>query len=273
MARLIWLSFVSLFIISCSPNNITEDASLEKYFKENNVEGTYGMFDNGQGRFTIYNLGRFRDSVYLPASTFKIVNSLIGIETGRVKDDSTVIPWDGVVRQIKNWNQDLPMHKAFEYSAVPWFQELARRIGKDTMQHWLDTLGYGQHDSAYKIMNNLDTFWLDNSLKISADEQLGLVKKLYFDQLPFQKRSQRIVRSMMMRENNANYKLAYKTGWATTDKGHALGWIIGWIEENRHPYFFVLQVESPDRNYDMTHVRLKILKDILAQHGFMQGKK
>jgi beta-lactamase class D len=211
--------------------------------------------------------------LYLPASTFKIVNSLIGIETGRVKDDSTVIAWDGITRQISSWNQDLPMNKAFEYSSVPWYQELARRIGKDTMQHWLDTLGYGSHDSSYKIASNIDTFWLDNTLKVTADEQLGLVKKLYFDQLPFQKRSQRIVRSMMLRENNANYKLSYKTGWATTDKGHALGWILGWIEENKHPYFFVLQVESPDRNYDMTNVRLKILKDILAQYGFMQGRK
>src|SRR5687768_480921 len=129
MTRLIWLLSIPLLIISCSPNNITEDSSLEKYFKKNNVQGTFGMFDNGQGRFTIYNLGRFRDSVYLPASTFKIINSLIGIEIGRVKDDSTVIPWDGVTRQIDNWNQDLTMHKAFEYSAVPWYQELARRIG------------------------------------------------------------------------------------------------------------------------------------------------
>ena len=76
----------------------------------------------------------------------------------------------------------------------------------------------------------------------------------------------------MLREDNANYKLSYKTGWGQTDKGHALGWIIGWIEENRHPYFFVLQVESPDSNYDMNNVRLKMLKDILKQLGFFEGR-
>jgi beta-lactamase class D len=165
------------------------------------------------------------------------------------------------------------MYEAFAVSAVPWYQELARRIGKDTMQHWLDTLGYARSHGKPVIKNNLDTFWLDNSVKVTADEQLGLVKKLYFSQLPFQPRSQRIVKNMMLREDNANYKLSYKTGWGQTDKGHALGWLIGWIEENRHPYFFVLQVESADPNYNMKDVRLQILKQILAKYGFMEGKR
>ena len=261
------------FLCSCSVNNTREDKSLSKYFDENKLQGTFALFDNGTGEFTVYNMERYRDSAYLPASTFKIVNSLIGIETGVVKDSATVIPWDRVVRKIPEWNQDLKMHEAFTYSCVPWFQELARRIGKDTMQHWLDTLGYARLHGRPEIKNNIDTFWLDNSVKVSADEQLGLVKKLYFGQLPFQSRSQRMVKNMMLREDNSNYKLSYKTGWAHTLNGHSLGWIIGWIEENRHPYFFVLQVESADSNYDMTTVRLKMLKDILRHYGFMEGKR
>jgi beta-lactamase class D len=258
---------------ACTVNNTTEDNSLEKYFKQNNVNGTFAMFDNGTGEFTVYNMDRYRDSAYLPASTFKIVNSLIGIEIGRVKDSATVIPWDSVVREIPEWNRDLSMQDAFKYSCVPWYQELARRIGKDTMQHWLDTLGYARSKAKPVITNNLDTFWLDNTVKVTADEQLGLVKKLYFGQLPFQPRSQRMVKNMMLREDNANYKLSYKSGWGTTDKGHALGWLIGWIEENRHPYFFVLQLESPDKDYNMGKVREQILKDILHQYGFMEGKR
>jgi beta-lactamase class D len=259
--------------VSCSPNNTREDSGIAKYFRENNVDGTFAMFDNVSGEFTIYNIPRYRDSAYLPASTFKIVNSLIGIETGRVKDSAEIIQWDGLVRPVKEWNQDLKMHEAFSYSSVPWFQELARRIGKDTMQHWIDTLGYGRSHDTPRIRQNLDTFWLDNTVKVTADEQLGLVKKLYFGQLPFQPRSQRMVKNMMLREDNANYKLSYKTGWGTTDKGTALGWLIGWIEENRHPYFFVLQLESRDPHYDMQEVRLRILKQILKQYGFMEGKR
>lgn len=266
---------ISAAFYSCSLNNAKEDPGLEKYFRENQLEGCFALFDNGTGLFTVYNMGRYRDSAYLPASTFKIVNALIGIETGRVKDSSDIIPWDGIERRIPEWNKDLSMQSAFTVSSVPWFQELARRIGKDTMQHWLDTLGYGQSKGRQKIAiaNNLDTFWLDNSVKVTADEQLGLVKKLYFQQLPFQPRAQRIVSAMMKREDNSNYTLSYKTGWAISDRGHAIGWIVGWIEENRHPYFFVLQAESPDPNYNMSSVRLRILKDILGQYGFMKGAK
>jgi len=270
--RLLWAAFI-LLISACSPNNVTEDKSIKKYFDENKVAGCFGMFDNGQGSFTVYNIGRFRDSAYLPASTFKIVNSLIGIETGKVTDDSMIIAWNRIPTGRVECDRDLSMYSAFRISCPPWYQELARRIGNDTMQSWLDTLGYAQRYGKFTVNNNLDTFWLDNTAKITGDEQLGLIKKLYFDQLPFQKRSQKIVRQMMQMENNSNYSLSYKTGWGTTEKGHALGWIIGWIEENKHPYFFVLQVENPDKNFNIGPIRLKILKDILKQYGFMEGKK
>lgn len=263
---------LAVFLSACSPNNVTSDNSLKKYFDDAKLTGCFGMFDNGQGHFTIYNLKRYRDSAYLPASTFKIVNSLIGIQTGRVKDSSTIIPWDGITRPIKEWNQDLTMMQAFHVSCVPWYQELARRIGKDTMQHWLDTLGYAA-SKGKAVIRQIDTFWLDNSIKITADEELGLVKRLYFEQLPFYTRTQKMVKSMMVQESNSNYILSYKTGWGHRENGNTLGWLVGWIEENRHPYFFVLQVESADRNYDLTTVRLAMVKSILKQYGFMEGRK
>ena len=179
-----------------------------------------------------------------------------------------VIKWDGVKRWNADWNQDLNMYNAFRMSSVPYYQEVARRIGKDTMQLWLDSLRYGTR----KITTAIDSFWLDNSLKITADEELGLVKKLYFDQLPFFKSYQETVKRAMLFEDNANYRLGYKTGWGFTEKGHAIGWIVGWIEENKHPYFFVLNIESPDKDFDMKPVRIKMLKDMLKYLGFFEGK-
>lgn len=255
---------------ACSPNNVKIDDSLGKYFTENKVDGCFALMDNGTGEFTVYNLPRYRDSSYLPASTFKIVNSLIGLQTGRITNDSMVIKWDGVKRQFDSWNKDLTMYDAFRASAVPYYQEVARRIGKDTMQFWLDSLSYGTK----KITTAIDTFWLDNSLKITPDEELGLVKRLYFDQLPFFKTYQEMVKRAMLFENNTNYRLGYKTGWSFWNektKKH-LGWIVGWVEENHHPYFFVLNIESPDPNFDMPAVRIKMLKDILKQQGFFEGR-
>ncbi len=258
---------------SCSTNNVKKDNSLKKYFDENKVDGCFGLFDNGTGKITVYNLSRYRDSSYLPASTFKIVNSLIGLQTGKIVNDSMVIKWDSVNRRAE-WNKDLTMYEAFRVSAVNYYQEVARRIGRDTMQLWLDSLKYGAKTDTdiVVIRSAVDSFWLNNSLKVTPDQELGLVKKLYFDQLPFFKSYQEMVKRAMLFEDNANYRLSYKTGWGFTEKDHAIGWVVGWIEENNHPYFFVLNIESPDRNFDMWQVRMKMLKDILKHLGFLEGK-
>ena len=269
--RILASCLIVFFIAGCSTNNVDVDDSLGKYFKENKAEGCFALLNNNTKRFTVYNLERYRDSAYLPASTFKIVNSLIGLQTGVITNDSMVIKWDSVVRSASAWNKDLSMYEAFRVSAVPYYQEVARRIGKDTMQLWLDSLSYGTK----KITASIDTFWLDNSLKITPDEQLGLVKRLYFDQLPFHKHNQQIVKTAMLMEDKPEYKLSYKTGWGFGDSTHKknIGWMVGWIEENKHPYFFVLNLESEDKDFDMAAIRMKILKDILTQLGFMKGNK
>ena len=274
MKLIVYGLLLGLIFQACSSNNVKKDNSLEKYFSENKVTGCFALMDNGTGTFTVYNLSRYRDSNYLPASTFKIVNSLIGLQTGKISSDSMIIKWDGIKRRVDEWNKDLTMYEAFRVSAVPYYQEVARRIGKDTMQFWLDSLKYGAKSDTQKVVikTRIDSFWLDNSLKITPDQELGLVKRLYFDQLPFFKSYQEVVKRAMLFENNANYRLGYKTGWGFDEKGSNIGWITGWIEENNHPYFFVLNIESPDKNFDMKTVRMKMLKDILQQLGFFNGK-
>lgn len=263
---LISLSALCLFISSCSVNSAKIDNSLKKYFDDNKVEGSFTMFNNATGKVTVYNMALDTMRV-LPASTFKIVNSLIGLETGIITDEKMVIKWDGVKRWNEDWNKDLTMEEAFKVSALPYYQEVARRIGKDTMRLWLDSLHYGNG-----VMGKyVDSFWIDNSLKVSSDEQLGLVKRLYFDQLPFQKRTQQIVRDVMVREDNTKYTLAYKTGWGFDEKKNSIGWIVGWVEENKHPYFFSMLIKTPDQNMDIKTVRLTILKNILKQYGFFEG--
>ncbi|OYY09385.1 MAG: hypothetical protein B7Y66_08690 [Sphingobacteriia bacterium 35-36-14] len=229
-----------------------------KYFDSAGVKGTFALFDNGTGDFTIYNLNRYKDSAYSPASTFKVVHSLIALETGVVSDEKMSIQLDSVVT----------METAFKKSIVPYYQEVARRIGKDTMQFWLDSLQYGNHS----IGKSIDSFWLNNTIKLTPDEQLGIMKRLFFNQLPFQKRTHEIVKRMMLRESNANYQLSYKTGLTYNEKGDQLGWVVGWIEENKHPYFFVLNMEAPS-NISLVDTRISLLKKILSNQGFFEGKR
>ena len=261
------LGFTIIFA-SCTVNNARVDNNLKKYFDSAHVDGCFSLLDNATGQITVYNMQLDTQRI-LPASTFKIVNSLIGLETGKITDEKMVIKWDGVKRWNDAWNKDLTMEEAFKISSVPYYQEVARRIGKDTMKLWIDSLHYGNMN----ISGPLDSFWLDNTLKISPDEQLGLMDKLYFDKLPFNKRSQQIVRDVMLQEDNALYKLSYKTGMGFDEKGNAVGWVVGWIEENRHVYFFVTLVKSSDKNTDMKAVRMNITKKNLSELGFFKGEK
>ena len=262
------VSAIFIFLLSgCSVNKAKIDTSLKKYFDSVHADGCFSMVNNQTGAITVYNM-QLDTQRFLPASTFKIVNTLIGLETGKITDEKMLIKWDGIKRQNEEWNKDLTMAEAFKVSSVPYYQEVAKRIGLDTMKHWVDTLGYGN-----KIVSApVDSVWLNNTLKISPDEQLGLVKKLYFDKLPFQKRTQQIVRDVMLQEDNTQYKLSYKTGWGFDEKKNNIGWIVGWIEENRHVYFYVLLMKSVDNNYDMISARIKILKAILSQYGFLKGE-
>lgn len=262
-----WMLFlVAILANACAPNNVKVQPSWEKYFTQYKVEGCFMLFDNGKGTFGVYNLDRAKER-FLPASTFKIFNSLVGLETGVIKDTSMVIPWDGIVRSREELNHSLSMNQAFRLSSLPYFQEVARRITKPVMQKWLDTVKYGN----MKI-SKIDTFWVDNTLQISPDEELGFVKKLYFDQLPFHKLTMQSVRSVMLMEKTSQYELSYKTGWGIVGKKQ-IGWITGWIEKNGLPTFFVLNIESENPDIDMRTIRINILKSILTDAGYIEDGK
>jgi beta-lactamase class D len=257
-----------LFLTSCSVNKAKIDNSLKKYFEENKVDGCFTLYNNATGDVLVYNM-ELDTTRFLPASTFKIVNSLIGLQTGAIENDTMLIKWDGVKRTNEEWNKDMGMKEAFKVSCVPYYQEVARRIGKDTMQRWIDSIGYGNK----KTTGAIDSFWLNNTLKISPDEQLGLMKRLYFDKLPFRKSVHEMVRNVMLQEQNTAYKLSYKTGWGFLENGNSIGWVTGWVEENNHVYFFVTLIKAPQKEVDMKTIRMNITKGILKQLGFLEGKK
>ncbi len=259
----------SLFFTACSSGNVTVDDSLQRYFDSAGVKGSFSLFDNGQGHFTIYNLPRYRDSLYQPGATFDILLSLIAVQTGVVKDDTAVIAAGITLRQAFQTNPYIKPHTFDLYPQYTWFLPVVHEIGKDTLKKWIDSLQYGNR----YIGADTTAFWHNNYLKINSDEQLGLIKKLYFDQLPFFQRTQEIVRRMMPTENNSSYRLTYKTAQGTKEDGHAIGWVMGWVGENKHPYFFVVNLESADPNKDLGAAGLAIAKGILRQQGFFEGKK
>jgi len=264
---------VLLFLNSCSDVRIKEHAEWKKYFNEYGVEnGCIEIYDNNKEIASFYNKEGCAKQIK-PLSTFKIFNSLVALEMDVASDEQLVIKWDGVKRPFEKWNQNLTMAEAFKYSAVPYFQEIARRIGRNKMQYYLDTVQYGNKT----IGKDIDTFWLDGSLKISADEQVGFVKRLYHGELPaFSERTQRIVRGMMLQEEGKNYRLYYKTGWDYNSLDN-LTWMVGYVEQFvtlqnpktkqindiPHPYFFALNFTTQDTTKDISKIRLQLLKKVM----------
>ena len=177
----------------------------------------------------------------LPASTFKIPNSLIALETGVVADtDKEVFKWDGVKRSIEPWNRDHTLRTAFVASAVPVYQEIARRIGAERMRKYLDLLEYGNRD----IGGGIDQFWLTGNLRIDPMQQVDFVDRLRRGVLPVSKRSQELVRDILVVTKVGDAVIRAKSGLLGAEAGKpSLGWMVGWAEKGSAQTVFALNMD------------------------------
>lgn len=257
----ILLIFAALLIANSSglSQKTEERNDFKKYFDEYNHDGCFIFYDLKKDTYLKYNPARCVER-YIPASTFKIFNSLVGLETGVVKDQFEVFKWDSVNRFYNSWNQDMDMVNAFKYSAVWYYQELARKIGEERMQKYISENHYGNED----ISGGIDQFWLDGGLRISPDEQIEMLKKLYHNKLQFSQRSMNIVKEIMMYDKTDTYIMRAKTGWALRVKDQ-IGWFVGYVEKGDDVYFFAINIETikPEENFvSRKEITFKILKHL-----------
>lgn len=210
------------------------------------LDGSILLFNPQEGRYYSNDFSNVRQGS-LPASTFKIPNSIIALETGVVEDDSTLFSWDGSPRGMVIWEQDLIFRQAFQFSCVPCYQEVARRIGADRMNEYLERLDYGQMNVD---SSNIDLFWLEGSSTISPWEQIDFLQRLYQGELPISERTLEIIQRMLLIEETPHYRLSGKTGWAIRE-GHNTGWFVGYAEREGSVYFFATRV-VPQEGRPMT---------------------
>ncbi|MDA0680732.1 MAG: class D beta-lactamase [Proteobacteria bacterium] len=205
-------------------------------FQSEGVTGTLviASFD-GEIRH-VYN--EERSTVRLsPASTFKIFNTLIALDSGIVSTKESLFKWDGTDRGIPAWNRDQTLQSAFRVSCVWCYQEVARRVEGRRYIAELESVGYGNQ----RVGDRVDQFWLNGDLQISAVEQVDFLRHLVDYSIPYRREHIDIVKEIMQDEESAEYTLHAKTGWAGAGLG--VGWYVGYVQRNDQTWLFAMNMQ------------------------------
>ncbi len=236
-----------------------------------NTEGAFVLYDLRNNRYVRYNEARCRQR-FTPASTFKIPNSLIGLETRVVRDADFLIAWDRQrypnegrpnTAPFIHWWKDHTLRSAMKYSVLWYYIEIARQVGARRMQRYVSQFRYGNGDTS----GGIEQFWRNSTLRISADEQVDFLRRFHTEELSVSKRSTGIVKDIILLEETATYRLSGKTGAAPSDNG-TLAWFVGYLERDGNVYFFALNMDGA--NYEaIRDERINLTKRILTELGYL----
>jgi beta-lactamase class D len=238
-----------------------ENTDVVKLFEDAGVTGTFVLYDAGQDLLLGHDQYRANER-FIPASTFKLPNTLIGLSTGAVKSVDEVLPYGGEPQPFDIWEKDMSLRDAIKISNVPVYRELARRVGLKRMRKSMKKLGYGNGD----VGTAVDTFWLKGPLQITAVEQTHFLYKLARGKLPFPAKAQAAVRDIARIETGDGWELFAKTGLGG-DVEPGVGWWVGWVEKGGRVYAFALNIET--RNPDDKDKRVPLGKASLKALGII----
>lgn len=234
------------------------DFNLETYFA--GYSGAMVILDAGTGETIRYNPDQCarRES---PCSTFKIPNAVFGLDAGILSGPDHVVPWDGKKRFYDVWNQDLNLKQAITFSSVPYFQHVARLQGIERMQTYVTGVNYGNKD----ITGGLDRFWLESSLKISPDEQVEFLSRLFSYHFDVKRQSVNSVSRMLLQKDTPRGSLYGKTGSGKgLSEGMDLGWFVGFVDTKTTRYYFAVNILSGNNptGSKAREITVKILTDL-----------
>ncbi|WP_197082444.1 class D beta-lactamase [Pedobacter sp. BMA] len=245
------------------PNEVIRD-DFKKFYDKYNVQGSFVIYNQNKDEYTYYNKEQI-SQFFTPASTFKICNTLISLDSKVISDENAIIKWDGKERQNPAWNHDTNMRQAFKNSTVWFYQEMARRVGETRMKESIERAHYGNKD----ISGGIDAFWLTGSLRVTPNQQIDFLRKLQSGKLPFSKSSMDILKDIMVVDNNPNYVLRAKTGSGKQD-GKYIGWYVGYVTTKDNVFYFSNCIQTTEKNPDFNNARIEISNIILGEMGALK---
>lgn len=205
-------------------------------FLADNVQGTL-IVESLDGTDSIVHDESRAAERFSPASTFKIVNTLIGLDQQIVTSRHSRFAWDGVERDVPAWNRDQTLASAFAVSCVWCYQEIARRAGPEVYRVALERLEYGNG----QVGDAVDNFWLNGVLRISAREQIEVLRRIVSYNVPYSREHVDELRAIMLLEQGQDYRLYAKTGW--TGPALHVGWFVGFVETDASTWLFAMNMD------------------------------
>jgi Beta-lactamase class D len=263
--RITIIILFSVLTLNCFAGQPREIAELKKIFDKYKVDGSILIYNQNENSYIGYDLERC-NIAFCPASTFKIPNTLIALESGIFTTDF-VFKWNGEKRSYSGWEKDMTIKEAFKVSAVPVYQEISRQVGFEKMKYYTQLFNYGNLDINAE---NIDKFWLEGKSDITQFQQIYFIQKLYNLQLPISENAMKLTKEIMLHETTDNYKISGKTGWAGR-QNESVTWFVGFIETNDNVYIFATNV-VPNENTDLKsfgNVRIELTKEIFKELKFI----
>lgn len=260
------LFFLILLFVSCDfqgnkpKRNAELKENIDHIFTNQDLKGTILVYD-AKEKLYYSNDFALAEKGYLPASTFKIVNSIIAFETDVLKDANTMMKWDGQKRTFPIWEKDMNVREAFQASCLPCYQEVAKQIGEKRMKTYLNKLHYSNMDVNESTISD---FWIRGKSRISPFEQIDFMQRLYTKKLPILNTTYDKMLRIFEKEKTSNYTYYGKSGWSD-DKGVNNGWFVGFVVKGTQVYYFALNAEPVNQD-DLSKFsagRELVTKDVL----------
>lgn len=162
----------------------------------------------------------------------------------------------GTERYSDYWNKDLTLKKAFNLSAVWYFEKVANEVGKENLSKFVSELSYGNYDTSEEI-----PFWLNSTIKISPKEQVEFISNLFEYKFPIDKNHIDILKIVMQKGTINSGTLYGKTD--TSSEGNN-SWLVGAYEKDNEYLYFAVRL-SDGENVPGAEAE-KITRDIIENY-------
>ncbi|NDC40882.1 MAG: hypothetical protein EBZ77_04920 [Chitinophagia bacterium] len=281
MQRFSLLLLITFGLASCRDVRIKEHKEWGALLEQTKVtDGCLIIKDQNHESVHYYNLKGCSARQQLGETIF-ILSSVIALEKAIAVNDDYTLGGDSTATDTA-LRHPVNLRTALATSNHSFYMQLNAHIGANTFRKYIDTIKYGNREPG-NDMSSIDLA----PLKITADEQLGFIKRLYFSELPCTDRSQRIVKTMLLKSRDTSISLYYQSAYVKdsatgktrfaivgisefTQRGKEKAESLNKSDERSYPYFFSGNWIFDDQQLsksDMENRSVALVNAVLKQYG------